>query len=458
MVTPRFSVEGKLGLLIVGVTIAAALIAGAFVRWTDRLGAGVALGALVLIPFALLLLQRVWRPTALLLRALADGMGRLKDRDFSASLASARNDDLDELVAQYNALSEIMRDERQTLHQRELLLDTVIQATPLALVLTNAAGRIIYANVAARALFGAGKLLEGLAFDEVLVAVPESLREAAQRGQDGIFTVALDNQMEAFHLSHRRFTLNAQRHHLYLFKQLTQELNRQEVATWKKVIRVISHELNNSLAPMSSLAHSGKLITGNPSREKLELIFSTIEERSNHLKRFIEGYARFAKLPRPQAELVDWQTFLESLHETVAFERIGTLPRQPGYFDAGQLEQVLINLLKNAHESGSQPEAVQLEIESNALGARVRILDRGSGMSQQVLESALLPFYSTKRSGTGLGLPLSREIVEAHGGRLSLANRSDGGLEVTLWLPPQPATLPSESHPRAIVHERTGES
>jgi two-component system nitrogen regulation sensor histidine kinase NtrY len=75
-----------------------------------------------------------------------------------------------------------------------------------------------------------------------------------------------------------------------------------------------------------------------------------------------------------------------------------------------------------------------------------------------VLESALLPLYSTKRSGTGLGLPLSREIVEAHSGRLSLSNRSDGGLEVTLRLPPQPATLPAESHARALAHERTGET
>jgi nitrogen fixation/metabolism regulation signal transduction histidine kinase len=439
-VTRRYSFEGKLALLLAGATIAAAVIGGLSVRETGDLGLGVAGTLLVIIPIALLFLRLVWRGTARLLAALGDGMGRLKDRDFSASLASARNDELDELVAQYNALSEIMRDERQTLHQRELLLDTVIQATPLALVLTNAAGRIIYANVSARALFGGGRLLEGLSFDDVLVRVPESLREAAQRGQDGIFTVALDNQTEAFHLSHRRFTLNAQRHHLYLFKQLTQELNRQEVATWKKVIRVISHELNNSLAPMSSLAHSGKLITANPSPEKLDLIFSTIEERSNHLKRFIEGYAHFAKLPRPQAEAVDWQVFLESLHETVAFERLGGVPAYPGFFDTGQLEQVLINLLKNAHESGSPPEAIQLEIESNALGTRIRILDRGSGMSQQVLESALLPFYSTKRSGTGLGLPLSREIVEAHGGRLSLSNRSGGGVEVTLWLPPgQPA-------------------
>ena len=455
VVASRFSLEGKLALLLVCAIIIAGLIGGLPVRWTGRLGAGVAIGSLILLPIVILALHRLWRPTASLLRALSDAMGRLKDRDFSASLAAARHDELDELVAQYNALSEILRDERQTLHQRELLLDTVIQATPLALVLTNAAGRILYGNVAARALFGAGKRLEGLAFDELLRGVAEPLREAVQRGEDGIFTVTLDGQSEAFHLSHRRFTLNAQRHHLYLFKQLTQELNRQEVATWKKVIRVISHELNNSLAPLSSLAHSGKLVAGNPSREKLELIFSTIEERADHLKRFIEGYARFAKLPRPQPEIVDWRGFVESLRETIAFEPASDLPTDPGYFDPGQLEQVLINLIKNAHESGSAPDEVRLAIESNALGTRLLVLDRGSGMSQPVLESALLPFYSTKRSGTGLGLPLSREIVEAHGGRLSLANRGGGGLEVSLWLPaaPQP-----ESRTRAPVRERAGEA
>src|SRR5262245_51447105 len=411
-------------------------MAGLFVRWTGLLAPGIALGLLVVLPVAVYALHRLWRPSARLLTALGDGMGRLKDRDFSASLASTRGDEMDDLGAHYNALSEIMREARQTLHHRELLLDTVIQATPLALVLTNAEGRVLYGNVAARALFGSGRPLEGRAFDELLVDLPEPLREAAQRAEDGLFTVTLDGQNEAFHLSHRRFTLNAQSHHLYLFKQLTHEMNRQEVATWKKVIRVISHELNNSLAPLSSLAHSGKLIAGNPSREKLELIFSTIEERSDHLKRFIEGYARFAKLPRPQAELVQWTPFVDGLHETTRFELAGALPKEPGWFDAGQLEQVLINLLKNALESGSPPEEVKLAIDSNVRGTRMRIWDRGSGMSQQVLESALLPFYSTKRSGTGLGLPISREIVEAHGGRLSMGNREGGGLEVTLWLPP----------------------
>jgi nitrogen fixation/metabolism regulation signal transduction histidine kinase len=193
--------------------------------------------------------------------------------------------------------------------------------------------------------------------------------------------------------------------------------------------------LNNSLAPISSLAHSGGLVLDNPRREKLAEIFATIEERSNHLKAFIDGYARFAKLPQPVVDDVDWADFTGSLQKAILFEFRGELPESKGRFDAVQIEQVLINLIKNAHESGSAETDVELEIRLNAREQIVRVLDRGAGMSEQVLKGALLPFYSTKQKGSGLGLPLCREIIEAHGGRLNMANRRDGGLIVEFSIP-----------------------
>jgi two-component system nitrogen regulation sensor histidine kinase NtrY len=113
----------------------------------------------------------------------------------------------------------------------------------------------------------------------------------------------------------------------------------------------------------------------------------------------------------------------------------GTLPEAPGRFDPAQLEQALLNLLRNAHESGSPPIEVTLRVRKLPSAVALEISDRGTGMNEAVLSNALLPFYSTKRGGTGLGLALVREIAEAHGGRVALANRQGGGVSVTITLP-----------------------
>jgi signal transduction histidine kinase len=285
-------------------------------------------------------------------------------------------------------------------------------------------------------MFRDGARLEGHVFETLVSETPASLQDAVRAGHDTLFSLeGADGEQEILHLSQRRFVLNGRDHRLYLFKRLTRELTRQEVATWKKVIRVISHELNNSLAPISSLAHSGRVLAQDPDPARLDSIFATIEERAAHLKAFLDGYARFAKLPAPRLQDVAWEPFIASLRQTVEFRGPASLPDRPGFFDPAQVQQVLINLLKNAHESGSQEDAVEVTVADDGRMTRVQVLDRGSGMSEHVLNNALLPFYSTKRSGTGLGLSLCREIAEAHGGRISLANRPEGGLAVSLWLP-----------------------
>jgi two-component system nitrogen regulation sensor histidine kinase NtrY len=395
-----------------------------------------ALAALILAPliaWAGRQLTTRWSQTA---RALTDGILSLKDRDFSVSVTRATPDELGELVSTYNGLGERLRVERQSLYQRELMLDTVIQATPLALVLTNDADAVLYSNSMARQLFGEGRKLEGERFALYLDAAPAPLREAIERGGDTLFTLELAGEPQVYHVSQRRFLLNALPHRLLLLKQLTREINSQEVATWKKVIRVIAHELNNSLAPISSLAHSGQILAQSPpDPEQLGRVFATIEERARHLAGFIEGYSRFAKLPQPRLAPVAWGVLLERLRVVVAFNLVGALPKRAASFDTAQLEQALINLLKNARESGSGPEDIELAVLPATQGFAIEVRDRGPGFTSTALENALVPFYSTKETGTGLGLTLCREIVEAHGGRLRIANRAGGGALVTLWLP-----------------------
>jgi len=375
-------------------------------------------------------------------QAVRDGVSSLRDHDFSMSITPVPNGELRELVAAYNSLGDLLRRERLDLYQRELLLDTVIQTTPLVMVLTNTSGRIVYSNVAARQLFHEGRKLEGLSFQALIADSPAPLREA--------LTMEVGGEPQVYHLSQRSFLLNAQSHRLVLLKQLTRELAAQEVVVWKKVIRVIAHELNNSLAPISSLVHSGRLLAREmpghpPGPAQLERVFTTIGERTAHLTSFIDGYARFAKLPRPRPAPVVWADFLAALEGMTRFRIEGPIPRTQASFDVSQLEQVMINLLKNAAESGSAPGEITVCVRESpesdhGAGCVIQVADRGSGLADNVLRDALLPFYSTKATGTGLGLTLCREIVEAHGGRLSIANRPGGGALVSVWLPSSDAT------------------
>ena len=390
------------------------------------------------VPIAVITIRAQIQPILSLFRALEGTVSSYKDGDFSFGLHWPQNDELADLVGAHNALGNVLREQRLALVQRELLLDTMVQNTPVAMLLVGdsaSASAIVYANLAARQLLNQGRKLEGHHLADILAQAAPALGEAVARGGDGLFTAGEGDEEEVYHLARRSFTLNGRKHELLLLRQLTQELRRQEVQTWKKVIRVISHELNNSLAPLTSLAHSGAELVRRGQTERLPQILGTIEERTRHLESFILGYARFAKLPTPRIEAVMWPAFAARLASEVEFQVMGKLPDEASWFDPAQVEQALLNLLKNAHESGSAPDQIELHVKA-ALGMlRIEVMDRGQGMNDAVLTNALVPFYSTKRSGTGLGLALAREIAEAHGGRITLGNRDGGGLTVTLILP-----------------------
>ncbi len=428
------SLAGRLALALALNAALAALATAVGSHWLPAAVAA-ALGFLLTLPLVLFCARRFTRPWTAVIAAVRDGIHSLRDNDFSVSVARPRDPQLRELTDAYNSLGDLLRRERLNLYQRELFLDTVIQSSPLSMVLTDAGGHVVYGNVAARALLSHGRKLEGLMLARVLEDTAPALREALGGGVDTLFTMDVDGEAQVFHLAQRHFLLNARPHQLLMLKQLTRELAAQEVAIWKKVIRVIAHELNNSLAPISSLAHSGKLLLETQEPHPLARVFDTIGERAAHLAGFIDGYARFAKLPRPRPAEVYWAPFLARLEGAWTFRIVGELPQGAASFDASQLEQVLINLLKNAAESGSAPGEITLAVQAVQAGFRLEVADRGAGMNEQTLRDALLPFYSTKPSGTGLGLTLCREIVEAHGGRLSLANRAGGGACVSLWLP-----------------------
>jgi two-component system nitrogen regulation sensor histidine kinase NtrY len=327
--------------------------------------------------------------------------------------------------------------ERAERSEQTRLLKAVVESAPMAIVVYGDTGKIAYCNAEARTLFAEDGQLEAQNFLKLVQNAPAGLQQALVRDGDALFTVDEDGHAETYSLSRRFFELAGERHTLLMVKELTPELGRQEIEVWKNVIRIINHELNNSLAPISSMVHSARLIAQNPEQlPKLGRVFDTIEERAAHLGAFLEGYARFARLPKPRAERVALQPFLDNLQALFPQARVGAAPGLEGYFDATQMQQTLINLLKNANEASGDVPDVELSAELTADGATTfTVADRGSGMTDEVLRSALVPFFSTKEKGTGLGLALCREIVEAHRGKLRLSRRDGGGMEISCFLP-----------------------
>lgn len=422
-------------------------------------------------------LERRLGPIGSLFRALEGTVASYRDGDFAFSIAWPHDDELRPLVEAHNQLGQALRDQRLQLVQRELLLDTMVQQTPVAMLLADAGGRVVFANLAARHLLGRGRRLEGLSLQALQPDLPAALADVlasaaastgvpgAAPGADGgqgLVSVpgpaagaagpdgdATDREAETYLVSQQRLMLAGQPHRLVLLRRLTQELRRQEVQSWKKLIRVISHELNNSLAPIASLAYSGGELARRGRTAELPDLLATIEERARHLDAFIRGYAQFAQLPSPRLAPVRWPVLLQRLQAQQRFQMSPAAvardaPPDQGdadlaWVDAAQIEQALINLLRNAHESGSPPGDVAVRwdrvLADGVPHWRVEVLDRGTGMSDEVMAQALTPFYSTKRQGTGLGLALAREIAEAHGGRLTLQRRDGGGLCVSLRLP-----------------------
>jgi signal transduction histidine kinase len=326
----------------------------------------------------------------------------------------------------------------------DTFLQILVDETPLAMLLLADEGTIVFTNRAARELFFAGADVRGQNLLPMLAGVSEPLRRALLSDTDHIFTAEPDpgdegEGPETYHVAKRQLELGGAPHELITVRHMTAEISRQEIAVLKRTLRVIGHELANSLTPISSLLQTARQLAQRPEQiGKLDVVFATVEERLRHLHSFLGGFARLGQLPQPRCQEVRWEPFLENLRTLLPDVKLAAPLDQPGWFDAGQIQQVIINLVKNAREAGGPADGIAVELEATADGgARLTVFDRGRGMSEPVLASALVPSFTTKDGGSGMGLPLCREIVDAHGGRMRIARRAGGGTAVSIWLPPR---------------------
>lgn len=382
-----------------------------------------------------------------ILTTLLHGLRNLHDGDFSISLPSSSagsSDSQQQMLRLFNQVTDKLRQDKQSLYQRELLLDKVVNASDVVTVLVNHRDTIIFANRAVEHFFMQRDLL-GMPWTELLTkncpqllqhrdknnAIIELMLPESGQATDAVGAVKTE---QSWHLSRHYLRLHGSRHQLILLKPITREMHQQELQTWKKVIRVINHELNNSIAPISSMCHSGNILAERLDEPQLTRVFTTISKRINKLAEFIQSYSQLARLSQPKKERFDLLSTLKQLSTLYQFSLQCQLSCVLINGDESQIEQLLINLLKNAYQAC--PEKVcQLTVKTQQGQLIIIVRDFGAGMSAEVLPKAFLPYFSTKAEGSGIGLSICREIIDGHQGQVSLNNHKDGGLQVVVSLP-----------------------
>ncbi|KID58480.1 hypothetical protein JF50_07435 [Pseudoalteromonas luteoviolacea] len=435
MNTKRRSLAGKMAAFCTLFIVLATSIQSAFFFMGVPIIVGLLLSLLITLPLAFFCCEFIFQQHRRVIDTLTNGLKSLYDNDFSIRIAEQRHLELGAAVHMYNKLTQQLKKQRQTLNQREILLDSIVQASPMGIVLVDPYKHIVYFNNESTQLLHSSKL-DGMTLHQCCENLPPQLQKSIMQAQSGLISFEHNDIKQSYYLSFKNVMFNHQPHQLMIMKNVSQELGQEELHMWKSAIRLISHELNNSLAPISSLTASAKnMLEQNKHLELLPDILQTVNQRAQNLSEFIAQYARFARLPKPHFGYHSIKQLFDQVRALYPFELLESLPIEQGYFDNTQIEQVLINILKNAHQSGSPVEHIAIKVIKDYHRLRIAVVDRGCGITSGNLHQALLPFYSTKPEGSGIGLSLCNDIVHAHQGQLKLKNRAQGGLMVEFDIP-----------------------
>src|SRR5687767_608645 len=382
---------------------------------------------------AFMLRDRVIRP----LQTVSNLLAALREDDFSIRARGAVPDDaLGQVMLEVNTLAETLRSQRLGAQEATALLRAVMAEIDVAIFAFDNDQRLVLANRYGERLLGrpsadlAGRPAEELGLRDAL--------DASSAIQD----LSFPGGVGRWEIRRTKFWQGGVPHELLVLSDLSQPLREQERQAWRRLIRVIGHELNNSLAPVKSIAGSLESLLGRTPppadwREDMERGLAVIASRADALSRFTGAYARLARLPPPDRQRVDLEALMRRV---VALEsrlpvKIVDSPPVTITADPDQLEQLLINVQRNAVDAALETSGcVSVGWTTANHMLEVSVLDEGPGL--QNTANLFVPFFTTKAGGSGIGLVLSRQIAEAHGGSFSVDNRSDRrGARATLRLP-----------------------
>ena len=405
-----------------------------------------------------LLVYYLWEYATDSLRLASSFIAALREQDYSMRVRTPlAGDGLAEIFNEIHALARQLRSRHLSGLEAAALVRAIVAEIDSAIFAFDRDLMLRLINPAGEALLGAGaSLLLGRRYDE------NGLTEAFAGAELRTIDLAFAGASGRYRIRRSAFRDEGRPHHLLVISDLSRPLREEELQAWRRLVRVISHELNNSLAPIESIASSLLVLLA---REPLPADWkddanrglAVITSRAQSLTRFIEAYARLAKLPRPKMTDIDIESLVRDVAALEMRQSVDVLcgPRTTITADRDQLEQLLINLVRNAVDAARQTgggagvtwRCMRRELE-------IVVTDEGPGLSGT--ENLFVPFFTTKPGGTGIGLVLSRQIANAHGGSLMLHRRADRrGCEAVLRLPLRgeralPAVGTEQSHNRTV--------
>ncbi len=400
------------------------------VQWTVDL-----LLVLLWLGIAFNLKQRIVRP----LQTLSNILAAIREGDYSIrGRRAASGDALGEVMLEVNDLGQTLREQRLGALEATALLRTVMAEIDVVVFAFDGEGRLRLVNRAGEKLLArpAARLLGHTSAELGLSACLN------REDGDGPMQMPFPGGLGRWDVRHSTFREGGVQHQLLVLTDLSQTLREEERSAWQRLLRVLAHELNNSLAPIKSVAGSlADLLDREPRSadwgDDMQRGLEVISARADSLARFVESYSKLARLPQPRFEPLNIGTLVRRVAslETRLPVKIVSGSEVVVQGDGGQLEQLLINLVRNAVDASLETSgAVEVGWTQNDGQVEVCVSDEGPGLANTA--NLFVPFFTTKADGSGIGLVLSRQIAEAHGGTLTLENRQRvRGCEARLRLP-----------------------